>query len=279
MRVKSSHTKMHFEGTKILHLMLILYSVGFCTSTNSDAVCNPHDEETIGQWFGQVTQFVQANQHVNRNVLEILDNYKDLDKRFMAMEEKLDKCLKTTNELVLTNKPDSNIVIQRRMDGSIDFYRTWDEYKIGFGNSSGEFFIGLEKLHQITTSRPHELLIVMEDWEGDRRLALYDFFTVGSEAQKYPLLSLGTYSGSAGDALSYHLGQKFSTKDQDNDVHTTNCAVDYTGAWWHKNCHHSNLNGRYLKGTTVEYAQGINWYQFKGHHYSMKFVEMILRPR
>ncbi|XP_013108000.1 ryncolin-1 [Stomoxys calcitrans] len=256
-------------------LLLILSLIQAAISTTTEATCRAQDDETIGQWFSQVSQYVVANQNTNQNVLQLQSKVDNLQRQLQELQQVVnDKSSSKDNE---ANGGD--IVIQRRMDGSEDFYRNWNDFKVGFGNSSREFFIGLETLHKLTTSKPHQLLIIMEDWEGDRRLALYDFFSVGSEMQQYSLLSLGTYSGSAGDALSYHLGQKFSTKDRDNDVHNTNCAVDYTGAWWYKNCHHSNLNGRYMQGTTVEYAQGINWYQFKGHHYSLKFVEMILRPR
>lgn len=126
----------------------------------------------------------------------------------------------------------------RRRDGSEDFYRTWDEYKEGFGNQHGEFFIGLENLHEMTSEAPHELLIVLEDFERKVRYAKYDKFLVGGEDDKYAIQELGDYSGDAGDSMSYHKTRKFSTKDQDNDNNpTANCAKDYKGAWWFDNCY------------------------------------------
>ncbi|XP_061386662.1 ficolin-2-like [Musca vetustissima] len=163
--------------------------------------------------------------------------------------EKIHKLEMSVKEVRGNCKQPSDIVIQRRMDGSEDFYRPWADYKQGFGNSSGEFFIGLDKLNELTNSRPYELLIVMEDWENDRRFARYDQFIIGTEAEKYVLKVLGKYSGSAGDGLTYSLGSKFSTRDQDNDEWSKNCAVEYTGAWWYKQCHYSNLNGSYLRGS------------------------------
>ncbi|KAL9983039.1 hypothetical protein ACROYT_G005163 [Oculina patagonica] len=69
-------------------------------------------------------------------------------------------------------------------------------------------------------------------WVGDTRYAEYASFAISDEASKYKL-SLGSYSGSAGDSLSYHNGHPFSTKDQDNDSWDYNCAVQYKGAWWY----------------------------------------------
>lgn len=108
-------------------------------------------------------------------------------------------------------------VIQRRIDGNLNFYRNWAQYKAGFGNLSSEFFIGLDKLHAITTARPHELYIQLEDFGGSIKFARYEDFLISAESDFYRLAKLGVYSGDAGDSLSYHAGQKFSTFDKDND--------------------------------------------------------------
>ena len=164
-------------------------------------------------------------------------------------------------------------MFQRRQDGSQDFYLDWSEYKAGFGNLTGEFWLGLDKIHRLTASRPSELRVEVGDWSGDRAYAKYGSFGVGDEQSLYQL-SVGSYSGSAGDSLAYHNNKKFSTKDRDNDPSSANCAVALTGAWWYNDCHHSNLNGRYLGNTT---GRGVKWNHYQ-NNLSMKFAEMKLRP-
>lgn len=110
-----------------------------------------------------------------------------------------------------TNNGEGWIVIQNRFDGSIDFFRDWNEYKDGFGNLAGEFWLGLEKIHELTSSRLHELLVVMEDFEGQKKFVNYLAFGIGNEASGFALNMLGSAVGDAGDSLSYHAGMKFST--------------------------------------------------------------------
>jgi len=78
--------------------------------------------------------------------------------------------------------------------------------------------------------------------------------------------------------MAAQLGQQFSTYDEDNDKHAINCAKTYNGAWWYGSCHLSNLNGHYLTATHATYANGVNWYHWKGYHYSLRFTEMKIRP-
>ena len=85
-------------------------------------------------------------------------------------------------------------VFQKRLDGSVDFYRGWDDYKRGFGNLSGEFWLGLDKIHRLTISSSNKLRVDLEDTDGTTAFAEYSSFAVTGESVKYQL-SLGSYSG------------------------------------------------------------------------------------
>ncbi|XP_016817531.3 ficolin-2 isoform X1 [Pan troglodytes] len=169
-------------------------------------------------------------------------------------------------------------VFQRRMDGSVDFYRDWATYKQGFGSRLGEFWLGNDNIHALTAQGTSELRVDLVDFEDNYQFAKYRSFKVADEAEKYNLVLGAFVEGSAGDSLTFHNNQSFSTKDQDNDLNTGNCAVMFQGAWWYKNCHMSNLNGRYLRGTHGSFANGINWKSGKGYNYSYKVSEMKVRP-
>jgi len=167
-------------------------------------------------------------------------------------------------------------VLQKRLDGSIDFYRSWDDYKRGFGNLNSEFWLGLDKIHRLTKQRSR-VRVDLEDTTGKTAYAEYDFFDVASENSKYKL-SLGTYSGTAGDSLSYHRGSAFSTKDRDNDKNSRNCAMIRKSAWWFNSCDRANLNGEYLHGQHSSAWKGVVWYHWKGEKYSAKRAEMKIKP-
>ena len=83
-----------------------------------------------------------------------------------------------------------------------------------------------------------------------------------------------------GDGLDYHVGQKFSTPDQDNDIwgYGCSCALKYSAGWWYGNCSESNLNGLYMHGKFDSPAAGVEWEPWKGFDYSLKFTEMKVKP-
>ena len=178
-------------------------------------------------------------------------------------------------------------VFQRRQDGSVDFYRYWTDYENGFGNLTGEFWLGLSKINRLTKEQSNTLRVDLGDFSNNKVYAQYTTFSVGDSTTKYTL-TVGGYSGTAGDSLAnstshhrIHNGMKFSTRDRKNDKHPTfNCAWYHSGAWWYNYCQDSGLNGPYRHTpvlSTEPFNDGIIWYQWKGWYYSLKFTEMKTR--
>ena len=85
-------------------------------------------------------------------------------------------------------------VFQKRLDGSVSFYNYWDDYKNGFGNLNGEFWLGLDKIYRLTEKKRNRLRVDLEETTGNTAYAEYDMFAVTNEATKYKLI-LGNYSG------------------------------------------------------------------------------------
>ena len=85
-------------------------------------------------------------------------------------------------------------VFQRRVDGSENFYRNWTDYKTGFGNLSGEFWLGLDKIHRFSASGLNVLRVDLETFEDEKAYAIYESFSVGNESEVY-ILNVGNYSG------------------------------------------------------------------------------------
>lgn len=150
------------------------------------------------------------------------------------------------------------IIVSRRIDGAVDFDRSWNEYLVGFGSPVGEFWIGNEALHRLTRDNCSRLRVDLTDTYGVRWRAEYEHFSVDSEETGYRLHVSG-YSGNATNALSYQDGMAFSARDRDMDISTTDCAANYRGGWWFSHCQHANLNGMYSLGLTWFQSSSNEW--------------------
>lgn len=134
------------------------------------------------------------------------------------------------------HKGPSWTIIQRRVDGSVNFNRNWQTYQRGFGHMSGEHWLGLRKIYELTNSVEHELWIKMISWSGVTKYAKYGTFYIGTAKQK-AALNVSRYYGDAGDSLQSHNGLVFSTYDSDGDDWEDNCAEKYASGWWFNLCH------------------------------------------
>lgn len=184
-------------------------------------------------------------------------------------------------------------VLQRRLDGSVSFNRTWAEYRSGFGVlDGGEFWLGNNMIHLLTRDRNMVLRVELEDFNGIREHAQYQYFRVASEKLLYKLM-VGGYSGTAGDALRFsrmynHNNRAFTTPDKDNDRYPSgNCGAYYSSGWWFDACMAVNLNGKYYVGPYKGVRNGIFWgtwhnisreYYPNNERHSFKTVRMMTRP-
>ena len=176
------------------------------------------------------------------------------------------------------------LVIQRRINGSVDFNRYWSEYEEGFGNlpdddkdTTGEFWIGLRSLHYLTSQGQWELRIDYMFTNKTKGYLSYHHFRVGPASDDYQL-SISGFSGNTTDPItgSHSVnGMKFTritTRDRDNDKWGRNCAVHHVGnagGWWYKSCSSIRLNHQY----NHRYSVVLN-----GQSHSLPFIEIKIRP-
>ncbi|XP_063066876.1 microfibril-associated glycoprotein 4-like [Engraulis encrasicolus] len=167
-------------------------------------------------------------------------------------------------------------VFQKRMDGSVNFYRSWESYKLGFGDIAAEYWLGLDNMVLLSLRRRNELRVDMEHWDGNKAHAQYSSFSVDPEQLDYTL-HLGTYvGGEAGDALKKPNGMKFSTYDKDQDTYDKNCASQFMGGFWYQRCSDANPNGLYIPDSRSPHGNvHVRWDTWSGS--SVKTISMKMR--
>lgn len=161
-------------------------------------------------------------------------------------------------------------VLQNRFDGSVNFANDWDLYVQGFGQSTGEYWLGNQLIYYLTSQKKNSLKIEMTDFKDKLWVAEYDIFTL-TDDEKFTL-SVDGYHGNATDGLSYANRMGFSATDRDNDGTSSHCAMYHLAGWWYKHCHYGNLNGRY--------DLGMVWYNFDTDEWiQLKTSKMKIIPR
>ena len=149
--------------------------------------------------------------------------------------------------------------------------------------------MGLEEIHQLTTTHNVSLFVDIETFEGEPFTLKLQTFSVGDATSNYAIHFSG-YSQSS-DRLtrpafpSIYNGMMFTTRDRDNDRRDNNCASDVCrGGWWYNNCARINLNGNY-EGDVTPTTKGIvlNFIDIESDYNmdtkAVRFTEMIIRTR
>ncbi|KAM4896069.1 LOW QUALITY PROTEIN: tenascin-N-like [Sylvia borin] len=134
---------------------------------------------------------------------------------------------------------------------------------------------GLDKLYNLTSCSSICYELRVDLWTASNSVcAVCDISQVASSRDRYRL-SVGN-RGNAGDTRTYHNGWKFTTWDRDSGVALSNCALRHQGAWWYKNCHLANLSRKHGESN---HSLDLNWESWKGHEFSIPFMEMKIHPQ
>jgi len=165
------------------------------------------------------------------------------------------------------------LLIQQNVDGFDFFNRSWAEFKVGFNDSRGNYWLGNDLLSQLTLKGRYKVRFELQN--GTSYDAEYSTFVVSSEATNYTLRVSG-YSGNAGDAFRAHNRMMFTTYDRDNypwkdDAYNDNCAV-YNGGgfWYYGGCHWCGINA--VRGGSTRYR----WYSSESGNMHLQTTRMWL---
>ncbi|XP_017034204.1 angiopoietin-2 [Drosophila kikkawai] len=159
------------------------------------------------------------------------------------------------------------IVIQRRINGNSSLSASRTDFENGFGDITASFWLGLNLIHELTTSQRHELYIKVVDCDGVTAYARYDHFEIGNKEENYKIKSLGSYSGNAGDVFRSH--ESASIKSYNNG--------QYWHSWWEASPTNCNLNGMYNTSDQYGFFWGRLSLGSKNCH--LKSCQMWIRPK
>lgn len=166
-------------------------------------------------------------------------------------------------------------VIQQRSDGSVDFFKTWHEYKFGFGDIYSEYWLGNENILRLTRlQHASELRVVLEKFDDSKHEVRYASFAITDESDSYRL-KLGACLGPGADGMGHNNNKPFMTIDKNASYHT------FHGAWWYAGGgnREANLNGRYYLKQEANKKDGINWFPWNGNLRTLRKVKMMIRRR
>lgn len=224
-------------------------------------------------------------QDLTTNCVEVLSLSDCCQLKFLGVQQEESGVYRIANKLSycdMTTDKGGWLVIQRRMGGMRSFRKNWRQYARGFGVLDRDFWMGLDRMHELTSTMPTELRVDLQYPNGTKLFAHYDTFQVAGADDNYRLTVRGYRPESnASDALAYHDGMAFTTTDRDNDnaPGNYNCAVISGGeaGWWYNWCWRAHLNSLYVDPHYPD-EEGVYWLQY-GREQRFTFAEMKIRPK
>ncbi|XP_005099665.1 ryncolin-1 [Aplysia californica] len=157
---------------------------------------------------------------------------------------------------------------RRRVNGRVDFERSWADYRMGFGDPHGDYWLGLDDMADLTRHRDQDLRIDFL-FKGKNYTFPYLPFRVAPLQDNFRL-DMGSYI--TDEFYRVHNGAVFSTWDNDK---SGGCSKKtYKTGWWFVRCHQVYHNGVWR---STEWAKMIVWASVTGNYEGADFVSMKIR--
>lgn len=254
---------MKFYNSNFVFILVVFFQIEADSKLNSTAFVHeqmPSELQTASQLVSELEQVEEVYESIVNKLpsdcARVGNNIKGNGLYLIAP---------VAHHPVMVHCRDNWTTIQRRLDGSVDFNRTWNEYAQGFGQPNGEYWVGNEVLHGLSSRSCLRLRIEIQDIYDNYWYAEYATMRISSRDEGYRL-DISGYTGNASNALDYQNHMEFSSIDVDRDISYTNCAANYEGGWWFSHCQHANLNGRYNLGLTWFDSSRNEWIAVKSSH-------------
>ena len=182
----------------------------------------------------------------------------------------------------MTTKGGGWILFQRRFNGNISFDRDWQNYKEGFGDVHGEFWLGNEYVHLMTNMEDLngcEMMMKGKRFNGKTRSIFFRNFQLLSEKEYYKVASKAVCDDCK-DMEKHFIREPFSSRDENKS--NKKCPQLFKGGWWYPvrgaTCSNLFFNGYYSSTAKTEmYEQGLRWKVLATVTESLKETWMGLR--
>ena len=174
------------------------------------------------------------------------------------------------------------IMYQRRLDGTVNFTRTFEEYKRHFGqhgDNMTELWLGNENVYQVLQSygtTECELRIEVDAWDEETCWLVASNFRIGDEYRNYTLDWDNVISSHPDTESNWDLHKLLSFRTFEDE--NKDCVREYRGGWWYSGqdqCVKVYLNGRYVNEAVTTW-NSIMIFNFRS--LSLKRSRMMLRP-
>ena len=211
--------------------------------------CNPSTSHYGSSWFDDYTgswmRFSRVRMMIKpvvpwrpANCYEIHKKKPDLPDGIYGIYLYDDKPAKVTHALCEMSKGGWTVIFNK-VNANATFDKPWDDFRDGFGEIDGDHWLGLNQMSLLTQRTRMELRVEMSNGDQDRDVFEYEYFLVGSEADRFRLkISQLALSSPNTDLFAYHNNMYFTTRDKDNDNYSLNCASVKSGGWWFNNCYY-----------------------------------------